>query len=259
MRTDDVVRTFSGTVAEEWDKKSKYIESIDGNDDQVPDIFSLLIKNGNENVLDVGCGTGKFAKKAAKRYPNIQIVGIDESRAMIDIAKKETANIRTNFYVADIADFQYHKVFDIIVLKQVLHHIKDKTRALSASKKMLSDRGKIIVMVPNPGHQQSIIPYRPHNDPLGRISESDMKLWAKKSNLQIEMENHTHVTATFANELSYFLYLRSIGSLQKIYDYKPVEDTLDYFLDTFTTVLSQSTKIRTTFGYSYYVLKARVA
>lgn len=255
LNADNVVRTFSGNVAEEWDQKSKYIESVDGNDDRVPELFSLLIKKGDENVLDVGCGTGKFAKYAAEQYPHAQIMGIDESQAMIRLASRGNKNNRLAFSVADIVGFQQPRRFDVIVMKQVLHHIRNKIPALRASRKMLSDGGKLLVMVPNPRHQHDIIPYSSDDDPLGRISESDMSFFASESGLEIESVRHDNVTATFSNELNYFLHLRSIGSLQKIYCYQPVEETLGHFLNTFAKILSRGPEIQTTFGYSYYILK----
>ena len=51
-------------------------------------VISLLKKNINSN-LDLACGTGMFAARLKKNYPNITIDGCDISSQSLKIAKKK--------------------------------------------------------------------------------------------------------------------------------------------------------------------------
>ena len=51
-------------------------------------VMSLLKKNINSN-LDLACGTGMFAVKLKKNYPNVTIDGCDISSKSLKIAKKK--------------------------------------------------------------------------------------------------------------------------------------------------------------------------
>ena len=104
-------------------------------------IFPSLVERVEEQdglkILDIGCGNGRFAKflnkmEVFKKSSNIQYIGIDSSKNLIDIAKKETKDIRnfqTTFLVADALDFDDLKKkigdekFDLIVAIGLMHHI----------------------------------------------------------------------------------------------------------------------------------------
>lgn len=49
--------------------------------------FSLLSLSEGSKIIDVGCGTGNFSIKLAKKH--YDVVGIDISKTMLDIARKK--------------------------------------------------------------------------------------------------------------------------------------------------------------------------
>jgi len=68
-------------------------------------------------ILDIGTGTGAAAIEVATRYPAAEVVGIDLSAQMVAQAKAraaESASVR--FFVADIADFEDKRGFDLIMM-----------------------------------------------------------------------------------------------------------------------------------------------
>ncbi len=44
---------------------------------------------GNEALLDIGCGDGKVTAEIAKSLTNGTVVGVDSSRDMIDLARRQ--------------------------------------------------------------------------------------------------------------------------------------------------------------------------
>src|SRR2546421_12759657 len=57
--------------------------------------------SGIQRILDVACGPGGWALEVASTYPNIEVVGIDVSRAMIGYA-----NTQARVQGLDNASFQ---------------------------------------------------------------------------------------------------------------------------------------------------------
>ena len=58
-------------------------------------VISLLKENIKSN-LDLACGTGMFAARLKKNYPNITIDGCDISSQSLKIAKKKTTLQKIN-------------------------------------------------------------------------------------------------------------------------------------------------------------------
>ena len=49
--------------------------------------FGLLSLTEGGKIIDIGCGTGNFSIKLAKKH--YEVVGIDISKNMLDIARKK--------------------------------------------------------------------------------------------------------------------------------------------------------------------------
>lgn len=89
--------------------------------------FDKIIQlNKNMKVLEVGCGTGRWAFYFAKKVN--KVVGIDISDKMIEIAKKKQRNLgieNIEFQCTSILDFQACDKFDLVYFSGVLQYIND--------------------------------------------------------------------------------------------------------------------------------------
>jgi S-adenosylmethionine-diacylgycerolhomoserine-N-methlytransferase len=78
-------------------------------------IAEMKIQNG-ENILEVGCGTGRNLAILAQKYPNANFFGLDASSVMIEesqkkIEAKTLQNIQLQIALAD--DFTFDKTFNL--------------------------------------------------------------------------------------------------------------------------------------------------
>ena len=60
---------------------------------------------GTERVLDAGCGTGRDAEELLRRFPDVELVGIDGSSQMVEQARERFADRpaeRASFHVREL-------------------------------------------------------------------------------------------------------------------------------------------------------------
>jgi|SRR5581483_4856552 len=102
-------------IAEDWNKEHKDSTWWVAGTDK----FISFLKPG-ARVLDIGCGPGIKSKYLLDK--GLDIVGIDFSEKMIEIAKREVP--LGKFYVKDIYDLKsFDEMFDGIFAQAVLLHV----------------------------------------------------------------------------------------------------------------------------------------
>ena len=105
-------------------------------------LIAELDLNGNESILDLGCGDGITTHKLAQLVPDGHVVGIDSSHGMIESAKKlEKGNLL--FCVLNINDIDYTSKFDLIISNATLHWVKDHRKLLSNCHHALKTDGRL--------------------------------------------------------------------------------------------------------------------
>ncbi len=97
-----------------------------------------------KNLLDIGCGTGDFLKKAQKN--NWKISGIEPNEKARTMANKKTNN--SVFGVEALLKFEAYS-FDVITLWHVLEHLPSLENQMTMFKKLLKPNGVLIIAVPN--------------------------------------------------------------------------------------------------------------
>lgn len=97
-------------------------------------------------VLEIGCGTGMMLSipLAALGY---DVLGTDLDKASIDFANSVNPYANAQFICCDAAELS--DSYDVIILSEVLEHLKDPDRLLKVSYDMLSAQGILIITVPN--------------------------------------------------------------------------------------------------------------
>ncbi|MCI8548326.1 MAG: methyltransferase domain-containing protein [Bacilli bacterium] len=112
---------------------------------------SGILKYRDLEVLDIGCSNGFKTKILFDKYDNIKhITGIDIDNNAISEAKNNFKNNnKYNFELKDIDDLDSEKKYDIINLSYVLQHLEKPKEILRNLKNKLTDRGVIIIKVPD--------------------------------------------------------------------------------------------------------------
>ncbi|OGO30548.1 MAG: hypothetical protein A2Z29_11255 [Chloroflexi bacterium RBG_16_56_11] len=96
-------------------------------------------------LLDLGCGTGRFAIPLATKL-NYSVTGADSSKEMLAKAREKDANRLVKWDIEDAQSLSYpDKSFDLVFMSFLLQHCEDPARALLGCRRVLNDRGVILI------------------------------------------------------------------------------------------------------------------
>lgn len=110
--------------------------------------------NGDESILDLGCGNGELARELARRGHRGSYLGVDFSLPLLRDAESQPEGFSARFHELDLTTltgqnsfvFQLSS-FDIILAFAVLHHIPSSELRLNILKevhRLLKHNGKFI-------------------------------------------------------------------------------------------------------------------
>ncbi len=108
------------------------------------ELISKLNLQGNESLLDIGCGDGKITASIANKLSTGRVVGIDRSESMIEHAVNKFDLPNLSFHAMDATEISLVEKFDIAFSNAVLHWVHDHKSVLSTLKKHLASNGKIL-------------------------------------------------------------------------------------------------------------------
>lgn len=106
--------------------------------------LQFLQPKQSDKILDVGCGSGLFVSLAAKLATDV--TGFDATKELIEEAKLRNASIK--FLTGEMEELPFDdNKFDIITGFNSFQYASDVKHALSEAKRVLKDKGKLVVMI----------------------------------------------------------------------------------------------------------------
>ncbi|MDK2857405.1 MAG: hypothetical protein PWQ29_571 [Verrucomicrobiota bacterium] len=116
-------------------------------------VTRLLALRGNEQILDIGCGTGTLTRDIARALTDKEhslCTGLDAAEEMIEIAKRKAApisNIRFDAALAEQLPYR-DRSFDAAVSTFFFHHIhfELKKKVLTETARVLRPGGSFIIV-----------------------------------------------------------------------------------------------------------------
>jgi len=96
------------------------------------------------SVLDVGSASGYFGERLAGK--GFYVVGVEQNEAAASVA----AGFYDEFIVADVeSGLRLSRKFDVIVLADILEHLRHPLNVLVHLRDFLSSTGRFVISVPN--------------------------------------------------------------------------------------------------------------
>jgi trans-aconitate 2-methyltransferase len=92
-------------------------------------VLDRLPLEGDETVLDAGCGSGRMTRHVLARVPRGRVIGVDAAPSMIEHARSELGDDeRLELIVADLAELELDEPVDAVFSNAAFHWVPDHAR-----------------------------------------------------------------------------------------------------------------------------------
>ncbi|MCL9634731.1 glycosyltransferase [Bacillus zanthoxyli] len=120
-----------------------------------PEIIELVPMEAKK-ILDIGCGAGAVGMELLNRQP-CKLYGVELNSFIGSIANKHYERVDT--IDIEALDLPYTaNFFDIIILADILEHLKNPWKLIEKLSTYLKPSGSIICSIPNISHAEAIFP-----------------------------------------------------------------------------------------------------
>ncbi|WP_238420409.1 methyltransferase domain-containing protein [Gordonia sp. 'Campus'] len=130
-----------------WDP-TRYLQFADDRARPFLDLIGQIPINPT-SVVDLGCGPGHLTKHLRARWPAAEILGIDDSAAMVDRAIRDNTDAHANYDVADVSHWAPHRAVDLMISNAMFQWVPDHLDVIDRLLGHLTDGGAFALQVPN--------------------------------------------------------------------------------------------------------------
>ena len=128
-----------------------YCDTSETAEKEVDFIINALMPAPNSRILDLGCGFGRHSIELSKR--GFDIVGVDVSENLLDIARTTANGHSVEFVLKDIRELEYNNEFDVAFMMLNAFGLlsdEDNERVVERISKAIKKKGKVLIDLRNP-------------------------------------------------------------------------------------------------------------
>jgi trans-aconitate 2-methyltransferase len=134
----------------DWDAAT-YAQVARPQESWAKEVLERLPLDGDETVLDAGCGTGNVTRMLAERLPNGRVIGVDGSPAMTAKAR-EVLGDDVELITCDLLDLELDEPVDAVFSNATFHWITDHERLFERLFRSLRPGGRLVAQCGGKGN-----------------------------------------------------------------------------------------------------------
>jgi 2-polyprenyl-3-methyl-5-hydroxy-6-metoxy-1,4-benzoquinol methylase len=160
---------------------STYFAGVELYDNHNPRIVEFYA--GEKNILDIGCGSGLLGKTIKTANKEAVVFGIDYAEAAREAASKALDRYDT----VDLDNQElptYDRKFDLIIIADVLEHLKRPDQLLARLHGVLAPQGIVLISVPNVAHfriRKTLLAGRFRYTDTGILDRTHLKFFTRET------------------------------------------------------------------------------
>jgi ubiquinone/menaquinone biosynthesis C-methylase UbiE len=111
-------------------------------------LLSIAKIQEGSRILDIGCGTGLFARRIAVEYPNVEVVGLDLSEGMLLKARANCAGLdQIRLVQGDSEHLPFESnSFDLVTCVHSFHHYPHQALVVREMFRVLKPDGQLLIV-----------------------------------------------------------------------------------------------------------------
>ena len=158
---------------------------------------------GDESVLDVGCGDGKITADFSTALPKGRVVGVDSSPEMIVYATRTYAVTQypnLSFACVDARSLDFDREFDLCFSNATLHWVDNHQAFLNGASRALQSGGRLVISCGGQGNASDILQvfskvvasqhwknyFDVFHNPYFFYEDQDYALWLEKAGFNVK-------------------------------------------------------------------------
>lgn len=174
---------------------------------------------GDETILDIGCGDGNTTKVLAARVLRGKVLGIDASLSMIEAATKAKCPENLSFQLLNAQQLNFQHQFNIITCFFCMQWVPDKLTLFRNIFCSLKSKGRFLMIVPLPHPylpeiRQILITlprwekyFKNYNDPLIYINDKHYQKYAEDAGLKVTSYSEILTPVKFSSYEKFFNFM----------------------------------------------------
>jgi ubiquinone/menaquinone biosynthesis C-methylase UbiE len=106
-------------------------------------------QQGEERILDIGCGTSQFAARVLPRFSNARVVGLDLSRSMLKASQCRCfrGHDRMHLVQGDSQCLPFaDDTFDLVTCSHSFHHYPNQLQVVQEMHRVLRPEGRVMII-----------------------------------------------------------------------------------------------------------------
>ncbi len=120
-------------------------------------VLDRLLLNGQETVLDAGCGSGRVTQALAQRLPRGHVIGVDGSAGMI-AAARQRLGASVELIVCDLTELDLGgRRVDAVFSNAVFHWIADHDLLFARLRGVLAPGGRLVAQCGGQGNTPELL------------------------------------------------------------------------------------------------------
>jgi len=120
------------------------------------DVLARLPLQGDETVIDAGCGSGRITQALIERLPQGRVIAIDESPSMITAARKRLGELvgqgRVKLLQADLSELELSEPVDAVLSTATFHWIANHEQLFARMRATLRPGGNLVAQCGGEGN-----------------------------------------------------------------------------------------------------------
>jgi trans-aconitate 2-methyltransferase len=142
-------------------------------------VVARLALDGDETVLDAGCGTGRVTEMVLERLPRGRVVAVDGSPAMAQAARGRLDPARTTVICSDLLELELPDRLDAAVSTATFHWIHDHDALFARIRALLRPGAQFVAQCGGHGNIERTralghelahsVPYASEIGPIGEL------------------------------------------------------------------------------------------